>query len=284
MVCSKCGTENKEGAKFCRECGEELAAPAAAQAPTPEAALQPAASATPQPAAAPEPQPAAAEPGEQVFCSQCGTANKAGSQFCKNCGAQLKRPAAQPQAQAQPQAAQPRPAVSVSMPSLGGASAITSKVSPALFGLVVLAFFMPFMEISCSGQKIATLTGLNMVTGKSISSADSKMPGMGEAKKERIQPNAWAVLAFLGAIGGLAVSFKQGPKAALPPAILGGACFLLLLILKATAGAEATSGGGEMDLGEALTMAWKGGYWMALLFSLAAAGWNGFLLFQPQQE
>jgi zinc-ribbon domain len=71
-VCSQCGQENKEGAKFCVNCGSSLAAPpaqAAAAAPPPAQAagpppVQPAAPPPAQPAGSPPVQPAAPPPAQ----------------------------------------------------------------------------------------------------------------------------------------------------------------------------------------------------------------------------
>ncbi len=52
MKCSKCGTENQDGAKFCNECAAKL----------------------------------------ELVCSQCGTSNSPGSKFCGECGHDLRKP------------------------------------------------------------------------------------------------------------------------------------------------------------------------------------------------
>ena len=49
MVCAKCGTDNREGRRFCAECGAPLAAK----------------------------------------CARCGASNEPSEKFCGNCGAQL---------------------------------------------------------------------------------------------------------------------------------------------------------------------------------------------------
>ncbi len=65
--CPRCGTENRPGISFCRNCGQRLVAAGA-----------PATVARP---AAPE--------GSQA-CPRCGTHNRAGVAFCQNCGANLR--------------------------------------------------------------------------------------------------------------------------------------------------------------------------------------------------
>lgn len=66
-LCPRCGTENRPGISFCRNCGQRLVA-----AGTPTTVERP---------AAPE--------GTQA-CPRCGTHNRAGTAFCQNCGANLR--------------------------------------------------------------------------------------------------------------------------------------------------------------------------------------------------
>jgi double zinc ribbon protein len=66
-LCPRCGTENRPGIAFCRNCGQRLVA---AGAPT-----------TVERPATPE--------GTQA-CPRCGTHNRGGVAFCQNCGANLR--------------------------------------------------------------------------------------------------------------------------------------------------------------------------------------------------
>jgi hypothetical protein len=66
-LCPRCGTENRPGLAFCRNCGQRLmaaGAPATVERPS-----------------APE--------GTRA-CPRCGTHNRAGVAFCQNCGANLR--------------------------------------------------------------------------------------------------------------------------------------------------------------------------------------------------
>ena len=69
--CPRCGTENRPGLAFCRNCGQRLVAAGAAS--------------TVERPSAPE--------GTQA-CARCGTHNRAGVGFCQNCGANLRGTAA----------------------------------------------------------------------------------------------------------------------------------------------------------------------------------------------
>ena len=65
--CPRCGTENRPGLAFCRNCGQRLMAAGVAQ---------------------PVERPGTSD-GTQV-CPRCGTHNRAGTAFCQNCGANLR--------------------------------------------------------------------------------------------------------------------------------------------------------------------------------------------------
>jgi len=65
--CPRCGTENRPGLAFCRNCGQRLMAAGV--------------SATVERPGAPE---------GSMACPRCGTHNRAGVAFCQNCGANLR--------------------------------------------------------------------------------------------------------------------------------------------------------------------------------------------------
>ena len=99
--CPRCGTENRPGVAFCRNCGQRLVA--AGVATTLE-------------------RPGAPQ-GTQA-CPRCGTINRAGIAFCQNCGANL-RASAQPAPgyvpPAAPASAAPAQAVAARQAPAGGA-------------------------------------------------------------------------------------------------------------------------------------------------------------------
>jgi len=39
------------------------------------------------------------------------------------------------------------------------------KFSPAFYGIIILLFFLPFVNLSCSGQTIMSLSGFQLITG-----------------------------------------------------------------------------------------------------------------------
>ncbi len=75
MVCSKCGTKNKDGAKFCEKCGNKLEVP---KNPKKEEKKETKEKET------------KTEEKKYVFCEKCGTKNDSNSKFCEKCGGSLK--------------------------------------------------------------------------------------------------------------------------------------------------------------------------------------------------
>ena len=99
MKCSKCGTENAAGYKFCVKCGNKLE----------------------------EEQP------RKLFCTKCGTQLKEGMKFCTKCGTPVTavpQPGMQPKSAAAPQpAGQPKP-VATSKPAAQPKPAAAKQPAP----------------------------------------------------------------------------------------------------------------------------------------------------------
>ena len=81
-TCRSCGTENPPGTKFCKECGEKLAAPVSPKCPSCGAENPPG---TKFCRDCGTKLGAAASPN----CTQCGAENPPGTKFCRDCGTKL---------------------------------------------------------------------------------------------------------------------------------------------------------------------------------------------------
>ena len=74
------------------------------------------------------------------------------------------------------------------------------KLSPAFYGVIVLLFFLPFVNLSCSGQTIMSLSGLQLITGSEYK-ADGMFgqPTEGEVKENKeIRVSAVSVICTFG--------------------------------------------------------------------------------------
>jgi tetratricopeptide (TPR) repeat protein len=169
--------------------------------------------------------------------------------------------------------------------------------SPATFGLTLLCFFLPFVHVSCQGERVTTLKGINFVIGKKLSTADLKLPrgfqdpfastGMKlppelrnpSRGQDKVDPELWAVAAFLAAVGGLAVSFVKDKRGWIGGTIAGSAGVVMLLLLKMKIDNDLVrEGQGLLQAQYAL------GYYLAVLVFLGAAALHGFFLLESKKQ
>jgi hypothetical protein len=145
-----------------------------------------------------------------------------------------------------------------------------SKVSPVLFVVTVLCFLLPFVTVSCNGQKIVSLSGTELAFGTSI-----EQPQMfgGPTSKQHVDAEPVATIAFLCAIAGIALGFLL-PRVPLASAITGAVGTLLLLILMGKLSGDL----GKQAQG-VFQLDYEAGFILSLLLFIAAAGWNGWLFF-----
>jgi hypothetical protein len=191
-----------------------------------------------------------------------------------------------PEAQGKPL---PAPAASKMLPAGLGrglrpdqvqtAKAHARKYSPALFGLVLLCFCFPFTHISCQGDRVATFSGVQLVVGTRISTADMEMLGQNpRSAQQKVGREFWAILAFLSAGAGLVAFALKGQRRYLGGAIAGGAGVLALLLLKLRID-DAVLKEGE----GVLQATYGGGFYLAMLVFACAAALHGYLLWDAKQ-
>jgi hypothetical protein len=152
----------------------------------------------------------------------------------------------------------------------------SKKISPALFGLTLICFFMPFVTISCQEQPISSFTGVELARGTSV-----KSPSFGgnSSKQEQIPPNLFATMALLSGVVGFGTSFLKAKKSAIAPAGAGTAGFILLLMLKSQIDGEIAK------QGQGILLASYGlGFWLAFLLFISAALVNIYTLVQQKDD
>jgi hypothetical protein len=151
------------------------------------------------------------------------------------------------------------------------------KFSPAAFVIVIFCFFLPFVNITCGGQKVVSLTGIQLVTGSEIKPSgmfnQKDMPEdmLSENKDklktdENVDPQPMALLALIMAAAALGLSFVRKKIFALISMIASilGAAFLLLL--KANLDSDAPA---EAQM--VIDIEYQFAYWLALLMFIAGA-------------
>lgn len=134
------------------------------------------------------------------------------------------------------------------------------KISPAIFALAALFFFLPFVTVSCSGHEVATISGAGLLTGV-------KVPTGGTT-----DPYPLAIILLIPAICGLifGLVFLKNKRVSLISAITGAAGFLATILIKLMIGHEASA--------EGLGTSAQSGYYLMLLAYAAAAGLNGYMI------
>lgn len=165
------------------------------------------------------------------------------------------------------------------------------SVIPVIFALIVVLFFFGFCDFKCNSVKVASLSGINMVTGTHVKTTAGNMMNdsfnafdnsrqQSSYKGEKVNPNFWAILAFLMAIGGAAAYYKKIKSEALAGAAAGAIGFLSLIFLRfAIKNKIEEQGGGMVSIEIDFLFA----YWVSLIGFLAAGGLS-YLRWKQEKE
>jgi hypothetical protein len=140
-----------------------------------------------------------------------------------------------------------------------------------MFAGTLLCFFLPFVTISCNGMKIYSFTGQQLATGTTMS-----QPQMfGPPKTQKVEPNAFAAVAFLCSCAGVVLCIV-GRKMLRSIAVSASVGSASLLIMKVQLDHEIQKQG----MGVAETN-YQFGFFVALLLMVVSAGW---CLYQVARE
>lgn len=166
-------------------------------------------------------------------------------------------------------------------------------LSPALFAVVVMCFFLPFFTVACSagdlgqlGEQLGgefdlpaseeleqTVTGWDLVIGNTEQAAEQTAEEAPVDAETGGGPDVYAVVAFAAAALGIGLSFLRRPLGPILAVGLGllGAIFLFLLKSR-------LDGQIPAQARAFIEVRAEYGFWLALLFFLGAAGWGVFRL------
>lgn len=143
------------------------------------------------------------------------------------------------------------------------------KISPALFGLIVLFMFLPFASVTCQGQKVVTVSAMDLTVGTTVDTSDGQ---------EHIRPGGRAILLLLSALAGVAVGLLKIPRKELASLIAGAFGFLMFLLLWSKVS------GSVSGANAAVGITYDSGFYLMLLGFLAVIGLNGYLLYQERTQ
>lgn len=140
------------------------------------------------------------------------------------------------------------------------------KASPAIFLASVLCFLLPFITVSCGGQKVGSFSGLQLATGTTVN-----QPQMfGPAQSEKVESEPMATIAILCAVAGLGLSFLR--RMPLAPAIAAAIGAMSLFLMKSRLDDKIVKQGQGV-----LQVDYNVGYSLAVLLLIAGAAWNAYL-------
>lgn len=160
-------------------------------------------------------------------------------------------------------------------------------ISAGLFGCIILAIFLPFVSVSCSGQDIVDIRAIDLILHRSAIIGDGGALASTEAP---VSIMIFGVLTALGVGGGIVTSLLWNRIGTIGAAIAGiwGAVNMGLLKWAIDHEVSGKSGpGGLEDIGrmllssELLKVEYRVGYWLMLALFIAAAVVNVVLLLLP---
>jgi hypothetical protein len=132
----------------------------------------------------------------------------------------------------------------------------TFRLTP--FFLALVCFALPFLEVSCQGQKAMAMTGIQLATGTEYQQTD---PFTGQPTTKKIQGEQ----VFLAALGGTGLALLLCFSPGLGGPMLGFACGLIDLGLL-IGGKLKIEGDLVKQAGNAAVCNWQLGFWAACLF------------------
>ncbi len=155
-------------------------------------------------------------------------------------------------------------------------------LNPVLFLVIIICFFLPFFNLTCQQQKIASITGFELISGTQISTKgiDKTMKDLSipevkqESKPDNVSPEPLAFVAFLLAVGGLIISFfgKISDIGAAAAGLMGA---LILVFLSSSISDNIL---GKVQ-SQPMAVECAAGYYLCLVFFILAFFYNGYLYF-----
>jgi hypothetical protein len=158
-------------------------------------------------------------------------------------------------------------------------------LNPLFFVIIIVGFFLPFFNLTCQQQKIASITGFELITGTTISTngLNKRLIGISVPQNEinngiktdTVSPEPLALIAFLLAVGGLIFSLfnKFSDIGSALAGLLGGlSLFYLNSIITDNILGKFHYQPLEVECGA--------GYYITILLFISLLIYNAYLFFQ----
>jgi hypothetical protein len=131
------------------------------------------------------------------------------------------------------------------------------RIAP--FAVGIMCFVLPFLQVSCSGEKVIQFTGVQLVTG-----SEMKDPMTGKETKQ-IPSEPLAVVALVALAAGILFCLSPKGASSSAAAIAGGIALVAMLVLKTRMDAQITKEAGGMPF----TIDYLIGFWGVCLAAIA---------------
>ena len=199
---------------------------------------------------------------KMVNCPKCKTENFDDAINCKSCHINLAFALSHPEQVGAENIQEQRGDVGESkardVMRSSGEVRMLDRISPALFGIALLLFLLPWVQLSCQGHPVGTLSGYQLVAGTTIEGQKTK----GEAL---------AVIALLSTVAGVFLSLSNNKMKHLIVIGASGLGVIMLLALKLKLDGDILRQGQG-----ALQLSYGAGYYLTLLSLLSVIGVNGY--------
>lgn len=149
------------------------------------------------------------------------------------------------------------------------------KLPPAAYLLALICFLLPFVEVSCNGQKVVSLTGLQLLAGPQVGDGS----GMFAQPKQQAKPETSVVVAFVAGIAGLVLSVLKQRRTDLFAGVCGILAGGALLELQQSI----LSGAPPQAMG-LIQVQYQPAYFLSLVLFFAGAALAFYVAFTKQSE
>ncbi len=140
------------------------------------------------------------------------------------------------------------------------------KLSPVSYVLALLCFLLPFVQVSCGGQKLFSFTGVQLMTGTTIKLPTELLglkdnPNFKAPNEAKLDANPAAIIAFLAGLAGLAFAFVKMSRAGVISGVAGGVAAAALFFLRVSLSSKLQESGGPNPF----SVEYQNAYYVSLL-------------------
>ena len=146
-------------------------------------------------------------------------------------------------------------------------------IRASVFGLALIAFFLPFVVVSCPDYGKASVSGVELAFGTTVKG--SQLSSV--TQNQRIQPQGFALVAFASAAAGIALSYLKKKPSFIACTVAALTGVAMLSLLRNQIGREAYKMAADN-----LRVRYEAGYWLAAAAFVAALVVT--LLFNPSKK